>query len=263
MDKNKTKAYLLFAGLGLIILIPLVFLIYNNIKDSRLYDHGLKINGIVKELDRSRNSRTRTYNYYMTVDFRDTNGKVYSEKITIDYETYRENPVGKSIEILIDKDNPTSITLVDATKYYKTEERVLTPKDLIEFYEDNDIEFILSKLNKISIGWYIDESDSNTFVNPKRQSYIKLRADSITYHGIVSHENDLKQYINALDKTGYGKFDPGYLVDIPFGNIPEPQQKIRGQRVFDKYLFKDYELLLFNQIDYSNKAWVILSAKPN
>ncbi|HNP19851.1 MAG TPA: hypothetical protein PKL31_15540 [Fulvivirga sp.] len=265
MDKTKVKPYLLFAGIGLIVLIPLVNIIYNSIKDKRLYEEGLKINAIIKDKDRSRNPRTRTFNYAVTLDYKDGNGKSHIEELQVDYETYRANQVGKTIEILIDKENPTSITLVDAAKFYDTEERVVSPKDLKDFYDSQDKEYILSKLNKISIGWIIQESDSNTFMNEKRKSFIKLTGDSITYFGNLQYREEIKQYLKGLKTSGYGKFDPGYLTDIPFAKYPEPRQKSRGPRMFDKYQYDDYELLYFNQVDYSLKNWVILSARkiPN
>jgi len=261
MEFNKTKAYLLFVGIGLIIIIPITTIIYNNIQEDKLYKNGVKTSAIIKDSERGRNPRTRTFNYSLTLSYFDDQGKSRIKEIQVNYEEYRNNPVGESTEILMNLEKPSEIILLNTAKYYDTEERVIRPTDLKNFLQSQDKEYILSKLNKISAGWTIKENDSSIYMNKKRRCFINLKGDSITYFGNMKYKHELLRYINGLKVSEYGEYDPGYLTEIPFKKIPEPRQKIRGPRRYQKYIFDDYELMIFNQIDYSHKDWLILSAK--
>lgn len=264
MNKDMAKAYTVFVAIGLIILIPVISIIYNAVKDKRLYEDGIKVEAIVKDSERRRNVRTRILHYSLTLTYTDNKGKAHTERMGVNNETFLANPKGKKIEILIDKEDPSSFTLVNTAKFYGTEERVVSPTELQEFNESQDKEYILSELNKISVGWTMQESDSNSFINKKRKSFIRIMGDSITYFGRgIKYDDEFKENLRKLERTHYGQFYPGYLTEIPFGKLNPPKQRYSVKQSYYIYRDDSYEFMMFSQIDYSHQPWVILSAKKH
>ncbi|MCX2678531.1 hypothetical protein OOZ15_01120 [Galbibacter sp. EGI 63066] len=262
VNKQKLKYYSLFVGIGLFIMVTIISVVNQEIIEDNLYDEGIKTSALVLNRDSYRRlSRTGSrLKYSLTLKYSDSTGKSYTKKLTVNNREYN-NKIGDTIEILIHPNKPSEITLLNKSKYYGTEERVVTHKDLRDFYSNQNNGYILSKLNKISAEWYTKENDSSCFLNKARRSFIRLTKDSITYYGQVKYEREIKKQIQRLNLSEYGKFNPGYFTDIPFGEISEPKVHIDVTMTYAKYIDGNKQYTIYNQIDYSNRAWTILSMK--
>ena len=99
MNSPKSKFYLLISGIALIVLVPIIYNIVGHLKSNKLNADGIKTEAIIKDLTRSRNIRTRTFYYSISLSYKDGNGTSYLETIEIDYENYHDKAIGQNIDM--------------------------------------------------------------------------------------------------------------------------------------------------------------------
>jgi hypothetical protein len=141
----------------------------------------------------------------VTVEFTTKEGKkvtAVEDVSTYDFKTFYQ---GQKINIIYSKDNPKNIDLLIDTDNIKelknTQEREIEPSDLInlvgEQFKNAD-----SKLNKISYGWYFDETKKN-WVNERKGTVIKVESDGNQLVFIESQNNYSYTFPNKLLKMGF------------------------------------------------------------
>ncbi|WP_077399517.1 DUF3592 domain-containing protein [Cellulophaga omnivescoria] len=263
MENNKTKGYLLIAGIIAIVLIPIIYIVSNKLKSEELIQKGIKTEATVVGVSRSRNFKTSTFNYSLALKYKDENGNVFEETIPVNYDNFRGKGIGQKIEILYLPENPQEINLVDYQKLYNTEERVLGPNDLLAFYENNSLESVYSELNKISNGWLLDQNDSTLFINSRRNSFIYVRKDSIAYFTGVKNETAVKSKLNLYKrvkseviKRAPKNINPFQLVELPKNDFEMPMPTTFYEK-------DDWNLYSTTVVDYSSKPWFSLVLKKS
>ena len=263
MDNNKTKGYLLIAGIIAIVLIPLIYFVSNKLKSEELIEKGTKTEATIVDVSRSRNMRTRTFNYNLSLKYKDQNGNEFEETIPVNYDNFRGKGIGQKIEILYLPENPKEINLVDYQKLYDTEERVLGPSDLLAFYENSSLESIYSELNKISNGWLLDQSDSTLFTNSRRNSFIYVRNDSVTYFTGVQNETAVKSKLNLLKKVKSETIKRTPRNINPFEQAESPKNDFEMPMPTTYYEKDGWDLYSTTVIDYSSRPWFSLVLKKS
>lgn len=141
----------------------------------------------------------------VTVEFTTKEGKKVIAVEDVSTYDFKQFYKGQIVNIIYSKDNPKNIDLLIDTDNIKelknTQERELEPSDLInlvgEQFKNAD-----SKLNKISYGWYFDET-KKYWVNERKGNIIKIENDGNQLVFIESINNYSYTYPNKLLKMGF------------------------------------------------------------
>ncbi|WAC03733.1 hypothetical protein N7U66_10055 [Lacinutrix neustonica] len=258
MKKEKLKGYLLIVGIASIILFPIVYIISSKIQSEELNKIGIKSTAIVQKVERTRNVRTRTFSYFITLSYQDDNKKEYSETLSIDFSEYQKRSKGQEIEILYDKENPKNIEILDYRKFKNTEERILHYDDLIIFQKNKNPEFILDKLNQISYGWEIKGNDSTFFINKSRKSYLINKKDTIRFFTTVANYTDVENQTKRKGLSEYEKIEVGYA-NNPFSNFTVIKKDFSMKVYSKKKQEGEFTLRRYEQFDSKRKMWNVMS----
>lgn len=259
MNEEKLKGYLLILGVVLIVLLPTGYIISSKIKSKKLNKNGIKSTAIIQKVERNRNIRTKTFSYSITLKYKDANKNEFLETLLIDFLEYKKRFKGQEIEILYDKTNPKNVEILNYRQFKKTEERILSYEDLIDFQTQLNPEYILDKLNKIAHGWQIRGNDSSFFINVNRHSYLIVKKDTTKYITDLSLDGEIEKYIEKIDFLESKKINVGYIYN-PFLNLEKPKKNI-SMTVFVKEKEKEgYTLKFHDQIDYQRKLWNVMTS---
>jgi hypothetical protein len=131
--------------------------------------------------------------YELTVRYRDSVGKFFTENISASTEQWENAGIGKNIKVAYERDHPQICKLLmnaeDALEYMDASKRIFpTLSDLFKAAKTKDVS---SQIKMLGEGWVIDDSDDSE--KDKKYFYNKITDDNLVFGDVSIYINEKSQ----------------------------------------------------------------------